>query len=66
MGLGNAIYGIISLAVVVVVFSAVFMTTVKTTNTTSWSAGEVALWGVVGLIGVAGVIFSVANAFGLA
>jgi hypothetical protein len=63
--LGNMIFGIISLAIVVIVLASVFITTVKTTNTTSWTAGEVALWGTVTLVAIAGFVYSVAAVFGL-
>jgi len=41
--MANFIVGIISLTLGVVVLSGVFITTVKGTNTTGWTAGEVAL-----------------------
>ena len=63
--LGNAIFAIISLTIVVIVLSSVFIPQVKLTNTTSWSTGEVALWGVVTLVAIAGFVYNVAAAFGL-
>lgn len=66
MNIGNAIFAIISLAIVVIVLTSVFIPTVKETNTSSWSTGEVALWGVVSLVAIAGFVYNVAAAFGLA
>jgi len=63
--LGNMIFGIISLAIVVIVLTNVFISTVKTANTTSWTAGEIALWGTVSLVAIAGFVYSVAAVFGL-
>lgn len=66
MNIGNAIFAIISLAIVVIVLTSVFIPTVKTVNTTAWSVGEVALWGVVTLVAIAGFVYNTAAAFGLA
>jgi hypothetical protein len=63
--LGNAIFAIISLTIVVIVLSSVFIPQVKNTNTTGWSTGEVALWGVVTLVAIAGFVYNVAAAMGL-
>lgn len=63
--LGNAIFAIISLTIVVIVLSSVFIPTVKAVNTSTWSVGEIALWGVVTLVAVAGFVYNTASAFGL-
>lgn len=63
--MASMIGGIISLTLGVIVLASVFMTTVKTTNTTDWSSGEVALWGTLGLIGIAGLVYGTAAVFGL-
>jgi len=57
--------GILNLTLGVVVLSGVFITTVKTTDTTNWSAGEVALWGLLTIAGIAGLVYGVMNVFGL-
>ena len=41
--MASLIGGIISLTIVVIVFSNVLMPTIKGTNTTTWSASEVSL-----------------------
>jgi hypothetical protein len=63
--MANFVTGIISLTIGVVVLSTVFITTVKGTNTTAWTAGEVALWGLLSLCGIAGVLYGVLNVFGM-
>lgn len=63
---GNAIMAIIFLAITAIVIANVFIPTVKNTNTTGWTAGELALWGVVTLVGIAGFVYQVAAAFGFA
>ena len=54
--MANFISGIISLTIGVVVLANVFITTVKTQNTSTFSTAEVALWGLLSLIGIAGII----------
>ena len=63
--MANFVTGIISLTIGVVVLSTVFITTVKDTNTTAWTSGEVALWGLLSLCGIAGVLYGVLNVFGM-
>jgi len=64
--MANFIVGIISLTLGVVVLSGVFITTVKSTNTSSWTAGEIALWGLLSIASIAGLVYGVMNVFGLA
>jgi len=64
--MANFIVGLISLTLGVVVLSGVFITTVKGTNTTGWNAGEVALWGLLSIGAIAGLVYGVMNVFGLA
>lgn len=63
--LGNFIGGIISLAVSVIVLINVFVPTVKNANTTGFTTGELALYGTITLIAIAGFVYSVAGIFGL-
>ena len=62
----NFIIGIISLTIGVVVLANVFITTVKGVNTSTWQAAEVALWGLLTISAVAGVVYGTLNVFGLA
>lgn len=72
--------GIISLSIGVVVLTGVFITTVKATNTSdgtcfyangtsytcAWSASEIALWGLLTIAGIAGLVYGTLNVFGIA
>jgi len=63
--MANFISGIISLSISVIMMSSVYMTTVHNTNTSDWSASEIALWSVVGLVGVVGIVYGALNVFGV-
>ena len=63
--MANFIGGIISITLGVIVLANVFMTTVHNTSTTGWSASEIALWGVLGLVGVIGILYGTLNVFGV-
>jgi hypothetical protein len=75
----NFIVGIIGITLGVVCLSGVFMASTHLSNgncLTGWNgtscngysltAGEYALWGLLGIAGVAGMVFGVLNVFGLA
>jgi len=64
--MANFIMGIISLAVGVVVLSGVFISTVKTANTSGWTTSELSLWGLLTIVGIAGLVYGVLNVFGIA
>lgn len=65
--MGNPlITGIISITLGVIMLANVFIPVVKGVNTTTWTSGEVALWGVVGLGGIIGIVYGVFVVFGLA
>lgn len=63
--MANMLSGIIYLAIGVVILVNVFISTVKGTNTTGWTAGEIALFGTLTLAGIAGLVFGVLQVFGL-
>lgn len=63
--MANMIGAIFGLTFGVIVLANVFMPQVKNTDTTNWSTGETALWGVLGLVGVMGIAYGVAAAFGI-
>ena len=75
--MANFILGLISLTIGVVVLASVFITTVKDANQSytcgvgmnescAWSTGEIALWGLLSLVAIAGMLYGVLNVFGLA
>lgn len=43
----------------------VFIFTVKNTSTAGWTSAEIALWGMLTLVGIAGIVYGVLNVFGL-
>jgi hypothetical protein len=57
--------GILNLTLGVVILSGVFITTVKATNTSGWTTSEIALWGLLTLSGIAGLVYGVMQVFGL-
>ena len=63
--MANFILGLISLTIGVIVLASVFITTVKNTNTSTFTTGEVALWGLLTLVAIAGMLYGVLNVFGL-
>lgn len=57
--------GMISLVLSVIVIATVVIPTVKDQNTTSWDTGEVALWSLITLIVISGLVYSAGSMFGL-
>jgi hypothetical protein len=65
MATSNLISGIVSLTLGIIMFANVLMPTLKGTNTSDWSASEVALWGVAGLGAVIGIVYGILAVFGV-
>ena len=63
--MANFITGIISLTIGVVILANVFIATVKDTNTTTWESSEIAMWGLLTLVAIVGIVYGVLNVFGL-
>ena len=61
----NFFGGILSLSLGVVIFAGVFMYILKNTSTTTWTATEVTLWSMLGLVGIGGMAYGVMQVFGL-
>ena len=76
--MSNFITGIISLTLGVVMLANVLIYSVKSVSYTAacgnatgggrceWSPGEIAMWGLVSLVSIAGMIYGVISVFGLA
>jgi len=62
----NMITGIIGITIGVVILANVFITTVKNQSTSGWASSEIAMWGLLTLIGIVGLVYGVLNVFGLA
>ena len=60
------VQGIIGITLGVIMLANVFMPVVKGTNTSEFTTAELALWAVLGLGGVIGVLYGVFAVFGLA
>ena len=58
--------GIIGITLGVIMLANVFMPVVKDTNTSAFTTAETALWAVLGLGGVIGLVYGVFAVFGLA
>lgn len=64
--MASLISGIILLSIGVVVLANVFISTVKNTNTTGWTTGELAMWGTLSIVAIAALVVGVLQVFGLA
>ena len=64
--MANMISGIISITVGAVILASVFIASIKDTNTSTWDSSEIAMWGLLSLIGIVGLLYGVLNVFGLA
>jgi hypothetical protein len=58
--------GIISITLGVIMLANVFIPVVKEVNTDAWTSGETALWAVVTLGGIIGIVYGTFVVFGLA
>jgi len=58
--------GIISITLGVIMLAQVFIPVVKGVNTSGWTTGETALWAVVSLAGIIGIVYGTFVIFGLA
>lgn len=63
--MANFLGGIISISIGVIFLTGVFIATVKNTNTTTWTSAEVAIFGTLTIVGIAGLLFGVASVFGV-
>jgi hypothetical protein len=58
--------GMISITLGVIMLANVFIPVVKGVNTATWTTGEIALWAVVSLGGIIGIVYGTFVVFGLA
>lgn len=64
--MGSFIAGVINITIGAVVLASVFISTVKTQNTSTFTTSEVAMWGLLSLVGIVGLLYGVISIFGLA
>ena len=63
--MANFIGGIVNISIGAIMLANVFISTVKGTNTTGWTASETALWGVLTLAGIVGLVVGTLQLFGI-
>jgi len=63
--MASFIGGIVSITLGAVMLANVFITVIKDTNTTEWTPSEVALWGLLTLVGIIGLVVGVLQVFGI-
>ena len=63
--MANLFGGIMTLVLSIILIASVVISTVKSQTTTGWSTGEVALWGLISLISIMGLVYSAGSIFGL-
>ena len=63
--MASFIGGIINITIGAVILASVFISTVKGTNTSTWTSAEVAMWGLLTLVGIVGLVYGVLQVFGL-
>lgn len=66
-GRGLTVGGIVGLVIAVFVLAAILpdaITEIEGTNTTGWDASAVALWGIIGIVIVAGVVVGIWKVMG--
>lgn len=72
--MANLIMGIISITVSAVILASVFISTIKNQNqscgngdgASCWGASEIAMWGLLTLIGIVGLVYGLLSVFGIA
>jgi hypothetical protein len=63
--MANMFGGIFSLVLSIILIAQVIIPTVLGQNTTTWSTGEVALWGLISLVSIMGLVYGAGAVFGL-
>jgi hypothetical protein len=63
--MASFIGGIVSITLGAVMLANVFITVIKDTNTSAWTSSEVALWGLLTLVGIIGLVVGVLQVFGI-
>jgi len=63
--MANMFGGIFSLVLSIILIAQVIVPTVQGQNTTAWSTGEVALWGLITLVSIMGLVYGAGAVFGL-
>jgi len=57
--------GIVNISIGAIMLANVFISTVKGTNTSGWTSSETALWAVLTLAGIVGLVVGTLQLFGI-
>jgi len=63
--MANLFSGILSIVLSVILIASVVVPVIKEQNTTGWTTAETTLFGLVSLVAIFGLIYGVANVFGM-
>lgn len=63
--MANFLGGIISLVLSIILIATVVMPTLKGANTTGWSTSEIAVFGLVSIVVIFGLVYSAGAMFGM-
>lgn len=64
--MANFISGILSITISAIILANVFISSIKTANTTTWTSSETTMWNLLTLVGIVGLVYGVLNVFGIA
>jgi len=64
--MANMFNGILSIVLSVILIASVVIPIIKEQNVTGWTTAETTLFGLVSLVSIFGLVYGVANVFGLA
>ena len=65
IGISNVVYGVVAVVITVILVTSVGMPAIKNASMTNWSASEIAIYGVSGILLIVGLIFTIGRAFGV-
>lgn len=63
--MANLFSGILSLVLSVILVTSVVIPTLKNTNTSGWTTGEIAVFGLISLITLFGLVYGAGSIFGI-
>lgn len=63
--MASFIGGIVNITLGAVMLANVFIATVKNTSTSGWSSSEIAMWGLLSLVGIIGLVVGTLQVFGI-
>jgi len=63
--MASFIGGIVNISIGAIMLANVFISTVKGTNTSTWTSSETALWAVLTLAGIVGLVVGTLQLFGI-